>query len=177
MNGLAIEATGLEKAYGSEKVLMGIDIRIPAGTVFSLLGPNGAGKTTTVRILATLSDADAGTARVAGFDVRRDRHRVRRLLSVTGQDVSLDGAQTAEENLRMVGQLTGLSRGAARRRAAELLERFGLTDSGRRRLVPIRVGCDAASTSRRAWSVNTRSSSWTSPPPASTPEAAWRCGR
>ena len=108
----AIQATGLTKSYGGRTVLNGVDLSVPAGTVFALLGPNGAGKTTMVRILATLLRPDAGTARVAGFDVIGDRHRVRRSISLTGQDVAVDDLQTGEENLRMMGRLTGLSRGA-----------------------------------------------------------------
>ncbi|NUK59409.1 ATP-binding cassette domain-containing protein [Streptomyces lunaelactis] len=129
----AIEATGLSKAYGKSKVLDGIDLRVDRGTVFSLLGPNGAGKTTTVRILATLTTADAGRARVAGYDIVADRGRVRRAISLTGQFAAVDEKQTGEENLRMMARLSGLSRRDARRRAAELLERFDLADAGRRR--------------------------------------------
>jgi ABC-2 type transport system ATP-binding protein len=102
--------------------------------VFALLGPNGAGKTTTVRILATLSRADRGQARVAGFDVVRNRRQVRRRISLTGQFAALDAAQTGEENLRMIARLAGLPRATARRRAAELLEQFELTQAGRRRV-------------------------------------------
>ena len=131
---LAIEARGLTKSYGAVRVLDGIDLRIPRGSVFALLGPNGAGKTTTVRILATLSRADGGQARVAGFDVVRDRRQVRRQISLTGQFAALDAAQTGEENLRMIARLAGLPRAAARRRAAELLEQFELTQAGRRRV-------------------------------------------
>ncbi|AVZ73839.1 ABC transporter [Streptomyces lunaelactis] len=131
----AIEATGLSKAYGKSKVLDGIDLRVDRGTVFSLLGPNGAGKTTTVRILATLTTADAGRARVAGYDIVADRGRVRRAISLTGQFAAVDEKQTGEENLRMMARLSGLSRRDARRRAAELLERFDLADAGRRRTV------------------------------------------
>ena len=130
---LAIQADGLVKSYRDVHVLSGVNLRVPAGTVFALLGPNGAGKTTTVRILATLSKADGGQARVAGFDVVRDRHEVRRRISLTGQFAALDQAQTGEENLRMMGRLAGLSRADARRRAAELLARFDLTAAGRRR--------------------------------------------
>ena len=90
-------------------VLAGVDLSIPRGSVFALLGPNGAGKTTTVRILATLTAADAGRARVAGFDVRRDRSAVRRRISLTGQFAALDEVQTGEENLRMMGRLARLS--------------------------------------------------------------------
>ncbi len=131
---LAIEASGLVKAYRDVRVLSGVDLRVPRGSVFALLGPNGAGKTTTVRILATLTEADAGQARVAGFDVRRDRSAVRRRISLTGQFAALDEAQTGEENLRMMGRLSRLSRAAARRRAAELTEQFELTAAARRRV-------------------------------------------
>ena len=131
---LAVEACGLVKAYRDVPVLSRVDLRVPRGSVFALLGPNGAGKTTTVRILATLTEADAGQARVAGFDVRRDQSAVRRRISLTGQFAALDEAQTGEENLRMMGRLSRLSRAAARRRAAELLEQFELTAAGRRRV-------------------------------------------
>ena len=133
-NELAIEASGLAKSYGGVRVLGGIDLRVPRGSVFALLGPNGAGKTTTVRILATLSRADAGQARVAGFDVDRDRRQVRRHISLTGQFAALDAAQTGEENLRMIGRLSGLPRAAARHRAAELLEQFDLAPAAGRRV-------------------------------------------
>jgi ABC-2 type transport system ATP-binding protein len=131
---LAVEASGLVKSYGAVRVLGGIDLRVLRGSVFALLGPNGAGKTTAVRILATLSRADGGRARVAGFDVVGDRRQVRRRISLTGQFAALDAAQTGEENLRMIARLAGLPRAAARRRAAELLEQFELTSAGRRRV-------------------------------------------
>ena len=129
----AIEATGLTKAYGSTTVLGGVDLRVAPGSVFSLLGPNGAGKTTMVLILSTLLRPDGGQARVAGFDIIRDRHRVRRSISLTGQYAALDGLQTGAENLRMMARLSGLRGADARRRADDLLERFGLSDVGRRR--------------------------------------------
>ena len=131
---LAIEASGLVKSYGGVRVLRGIDLQVPRGSVFALLGPNGAGKTTTVRILATLSRPDGGRAWVAGFDVVRDRRQIRRRISLTGQFAALDAAQTGEENLRMIARLAGLPRAAARRRAAELLDQFELTEAGRRRV-------------------------------------------
>jgi ABC-2 type transport system ATP-binding protein len=131
---LAVEATGLEKSYGAVKVLDGVDLRVGRGSVFALLGPNGAGKTTTVRILATLIRPDAGQARVAGFDVVRDRRRVRRAISLTGQYAALDELQTGTENLRMMGRLSRLTGPQARRRARELLERFDLADAGNRRV-------------------------------------------
>jgi len=129
----AVEAYGLRKSYGPVTVLDGIDLRVERGTVFSLLGPNGAGKTTTVRILATLTTADAGTARVAGLDVRAERRRVRRAISLTGQYAAVDEAQTGAENLVMAGRLAGLTRAAARAKARELLERFDLGGAADRR--------------------------------------------
>ena len=131
---MAIEASGLAKSYRDVRVLDGVDLSIPRGSVFALLGPNGAGKTTTVRILATLTEADAGRARVAGFDVRRERSAVRRRISVTGQFAALDDAQTGEENLRMMGRLARLSRKEAAARATELIRRFDLTAAARRRV-------------------------------------------
>ena len=113
----AIEATGLTKTYGSTTVLGGVDLRVAPGSVFSLLGPNGTGKTTMVRILSTLLRPDGGQARVAGFDIIRDRHRVRRSISLTGQYAALDGLQTRAENLRMMARLPGLRGADARRRA------------------------------------------------------------
>ncbi|RPK61485.1 Daunorubicin/doxorubicin resistance ATP-binding protein DrrA [Streptomyces sp. ADI96-02] len=130
----AIEARGLGKSYGDPavRVLDSVDLRVERGTVFALLGPNGAGKTTCVRVLATLTTADAGVARVAGYDVVAERAAVRRAISLTGQFAAVDETQTGEENLRMTARLTGLSRAAARRRAEELLVRFDLTDAARR---------------------------------------------
>ena len=130
----AVEAHGLEKSYGGVRVLAGLDLRVRRGSVFALLGPNGAGKTTVVRVLTTLTRADAGRARVAGHDVAADRSRVRRAISLTGQYAALDEEQTGEENLRMMGRLRGLPRRRAAERAGELLERFGLTEAGRRRV-------------------------------------------
>jgi ABC-2 type transport system ATP-binding protein len=131
---LAVEAIGLEKSYGAVRVLDGVDIAVARGTAFSLLGPNGAGKTTTVRILATLARADAGSARVAGLDVVTQQRAVRRAISLTGQYAAVDELQSGAENLRMMGRLLGLTRAAARARAAELLTRFDLDDAARRRV-------------------------------------------
>ena len=129
----AVEATGLEKSFGQVRVLAGVDLRVARGSVFALLGPNGAGKTTTVRILATLTRADAGRARVAGYDVDRERRQVRRSISLAGQYAAVDALQTGAENLTMMARLAGLSPRRARGRARELLEQFGLADAGRRR--------------------------------------------
>ncbi|GGV53672.1 daunorubicin resistance protein DrrA family ABC transporter ATP-binding protein [Streptomyces longisporoflavus] len=132
----AIEATALTKTYGTGDravpVLRGIDLHVPHGTVFALLGPNGAGKTTAVRILTTLTEPDAGTARVAGHDIRTGQREVRRAISLTGQFAAVDETQTGAENLRMMARLAGLPRAGARTRAAELLARFGLTEAGDR---------------------------------------------
>lgn len=129
-----IEAIGLEKSYGQVKVLRGVNVQVARGTVFGLLGPNGAGKTTMVRILATLARPDKGQAYVAGFDALHDRRQVRRRISLTGQYASIDELQTGEENLRMMGRLSGYSSRQANSRAEELLQRFDLADAGRRRV-------------------------------------------
>ena len=128
----AIEAQGLVKRFGSTTALTGVDLAVPAGTVLGMLGPNGAGKTTAVRILATLLRPDAGSARVGGLDVVADAHRVRRLIGLTGQYASVDDDLTGTENLVLIGRLLDLTAADARRRAAELLERFDLTEAGGR---------------------------------------------
>ncbi|MFJ6483800.1 MULTISPECIES: ATP-binding cassette domain-containing protein [unclassified Streptomyces] len=127
-----IHAAGLTKSYGDLRVLDGIDLSVPRGSVLALLGPNGAGKTTTVRILATLTAADSGTVRVAGHDTVTARSRVRELIALTGQFAAVDELQTGTETLRMMGRLAGLSPRAARTRADELLTRFGLTEAAAR---------------------------------------------
>ncbi|OPC79472.1 ABC transporter [Embleya scabrispora] len=125
---LAIDATGLTKSYGDKKVLDGIDLRIPEGTVFALLGPNGAGKTTTVQILSTLITADAGRAEIAGHDLTGAADGVRRSIGVTGQFAAVDNLLTARENLILMADLHHLGRREGRRRADDLLARFDLTE-------------------------------------------------
>ncbi|KAB1145071.1 ATP-binding cassette domain-containing protein [Streptomyces luteolifulvus] len=131
---MAVEASGLRKSYGKVQVLQGVDIGVRKGSVFALLGPNGSGKTTTVRILSTLTSLDGGEAKVAGFDVTRERRKVRQRITLTGQQAAIDKNQTGAENLYMMARLSGLSRAGAHERARYLLERFDLTEAGGRRL-------------------------------------------
>jgi ABC-2 type transport system ATP-binding protein len=128
---LAVEALGLRKRYGDKEALAGIDLAVPWGSVRGLLGPNGAGKTTTVQILTTLRRFDAGRATVAGFDVRRDPARVRSRIGLVGQSAAVDEVLSGAQNLALFGRLFHLDRASARRRADELLEQFGLADTGR----------------------------------------------
>ena len=128
----AIKADGLVKHYGKTKALDGLDLTVPAGTVYGLLGPNGAGKTTAVRILATLLRPDGGQARVLGRDVVADAPAVRRTIGLTGQYAALDEYLTGRANLIMIGQLSRLTARAARQRADQLLEQFDLTAAASR---------------------------------------------
>ncbi|WP_345761565.1 ATP-binding cassette domain-containing protein [Diaminobutyricibacter sp. McL0608] len=130
----AIEVQGLRKSFGAQRVLQGIDLSVPAGTVFALLGPNGAGKTTLINILSTLVAPDGGTAVVAGHDVVTDPNGVRAAISLTGQSAAVDEVLTGEENLRMMARLSGYTATDARRRAQELIERFELGEAARRRV-------------------------------------------
>jgi ABC-2 type transport system ATP-binding protein len=130
----AIVADGLCKSFGDLNVLAGIDLRVGRGSIHALLGPNGAGKTTLVRILATLTRPDSGTARVAGFDVTTERHLVRRSISLTGQYAAVDDLQTGAENLRMMARLVGLPARAARTRVDALLSQFDLVGAAGRRV-------------------------------------------
>jgi oleandomycin transport system ATP-binding protein len=109
-----------------------VDLTVRGGTVLGLLGPNGAGKTTAVRILATLLRPDAGEARICGYDVSRDAHQVRQLIGLTGQYASVDDGLSGTDNLVMIGRLLGMSRKDSKRRAAELLASFELTDAADR---------------------------------------------
>ena len=132
LEGAAVTATGLVKSYGKVQALRGVDIEVPPGTVLGLLGPNGAGKTTIVRILTTLLRPDAGTARVAGFDVVEDAAELREQIGLAGQYVAVDENLTGLENLTMVGRLYGMPRAASKHRGNELLERFELLESANR---------------------------------------------
>ena len=129
---LAIEAEGLAKAFGETKAVDGVDLAVRSGSVYGVLGPNGAGKTTTIRMLATLLRPDAGAARVFGHDIVDEADAVRGLVSLTGQLASVDEDLTGRENLVLLGRLLGLKRPAAKARATELLESFGLADAAAR---------------------------------------------
>src|ERR671935_421136 len=128
----AIRAEGVAKRFGATVALAGVDLQVPEGTVFGLLGPNGAGKTTLVRILATLLTPDAGRVEILGHDVLREPAVVRDQLGLTGQFAAVDEILTGRENLEMFGRLFKLSPPEARRRAAELLDRFDLADAADR---------------------------------------------
>ncbi|MDN0200185.1 ATP-binding cassette domain-containing protein [Streptomyces sp. S.PNR 29] len=128
----ALSVTAVRKAYGDHVVLSGIDLDIPAGSVFALLGPNGAGKTTMVQILSTLIRADAGDIRVASHDVVRDPDAVRAAIGVTGQFSAVDGFLTGEENLLLMADLHHLTRRERRQCATDLLARFDLVDAARK---------------------------------------------
>jgi ABC-2 type transport system ATP-binding protein len=128
----AVHVEGVTKRFGATVALAGVDLDVPEGTVFGLLGPNGAGKTTLVRVLATLLAPDAGRAEVFGLDVVHEATAVRRLLGLTGQFAAVDEILTGRENLQMFGRLFDLSSTEARRRSAELLERFELADAADR---------------------------------------------
>jgi ABC-2 type transport system ATP-binding protein len=176
MTSQVVLARGLEKSFGTTRALQGLDFDVAEGTVLSVLGPNGAGKTTAVRILSTLTRADAGHAEVMGFDVSKHPEEVRRSIGLTGQYAALDELLTGRENLVMVGRLFRLSAADARQRAIALLDRFELTDAADRVVKGYLEACDVGSTSRRASCPRRRSSFWTSRPPGSIHAAASACG-
>ena len=119
---LAIEASGLEKSFGTTRAVRGVDLAVQRGSVYGILGPNGAGKTTTIKMLATLVRPDAGEARVLGYDIVRDADAVRGAISLTGQLASVDEDLTGNENLILLGRLLGFRHSRAKARAAELLD-------------------------------------------------------
>lgn len=131
---VAIETRGLSRRFGSLTAVDGLDLRVPAGTVYGLLGPNGAGKSTVVRMLTTLLRPSSGEARVMGHDLSREAHAVRSAIGVAGQYAGVDENLTGAENLRLFARLTGLSHGDCRARTDELLEAFALTDAAGRQV-------------------------------------------
>ena len=136
MSDVAIRVDGLTKRFGTVTALDGIDLDVPARTVFGLLGPNGAGKTTAIRILSTILKPDAGRAEVLGHDVVREAKEVRPQIGLAGQYATVDGNLTGRENLRLIGRLVHLPRREVARRIDALLERFELTAAADR---PVRT--------------------------------------
>jgi len=132
MGMLAIEASGIEKSFGSKKVLNGIDLKIAKGSIHAILGPNGSGKTTLIKILSTLLKPDNGQIRVGGYDIADHPEKVRESISLTGQNASVDEELTGNENLYLFARLLGFSPSEARQRANELMTAFDLKDSGNR---------------------------------------------
>jgi ABC-2 type transport system ATP-binding protein len=130
MTSSVIAVSGLRKAYGDKVVLDGIDFDVAAGSVFSMLGPNGAGKTTTVNVLTTLMKADAGTVRVAGYDVATGTKEVRSVIGVTGQFAAVDELLSGQENLQLMADLKRVR--SADRVVTRLLERFDLAESAQK---------------------------------------------
>lgn len=130
----AVETEGLVKTFGLTRAVDGVDLVVPAGSVYGVLGPNGAGKTTTIRILATLIRPDRGTARVFGHDVVEEPREVRRLVSLTGQFASVDADMTGAENMVLIGRLLGLAKTEAKTRGKELLDVFDLGEAAGRRV-------------------------------------------
>ncbi|GAA1578937.1 daunorubicin resistance protein DrrA family ABC transporter ATP-binding protein [Kribbella sancticallisti] len=123
-----IEAEGVAKHFGTVDALRGLDLTAESGQVTAVLGPNGAGKSTFVRAVSTLLAPDAGSLRVAGIDVLRQPHLVRRAIGLAGQFAAVEPSMTGRENLRMIGRLFGLNRREAHRAASQTLERLGLTE-------------------------------------------------
>ncbi|HEV8297203.1 MAG TPA: ATP-binding cassette domain-containing protein, partial [Acidimicrobiales bacterium] len=129
-----VEASGLVRRFGDVTAVAGVDLVVEQGEVFGFLGPNGAGKSTTVRMLVTLLRPTEGTAHVAGYDVVRDAHQVRRAIGVALQDAAIDPLMTGNELVRLQAVLHGIPKAAARRRGVELLERVGLVAAADRRV-------------------------------------------
>jgi ABC-2 type transport system ATP-binding protein len=128
MDGPAVSVSGLVRRYGEVEAVRGIDLTVDADETFGFLGPNGAGKSTTINILCTLIRPTAGSARVAGYDVVRERDDVRRNIGLVFQDTTLDGYLTAERNLRLHAELYGMPRGLVAPRVRDVLDIVGLWD-------------------------------------------------
>lgn len=129
---MMINVTGLRKAFKKHVVLDGIDLNVPAGSIYALLGPNGAGKTTIIQILSTLMHPDGGEVRIKGHDLKREPDAIRALIGVTGQFSAVDPILTGEENLMLMTNLRHLERSEGHRRTTDLLKRFDLTEAGKK---------------------------------------------
>jgi ABC-2 type transport system ATP-binding protein len=130
----SISAQSISKRFGKVQALNNINLVVEPSTVFALLGPNGSGKTTLVRILTTLLKPDSGTAYVAGYDVIREAHSVRRIFGLAGQYPAVEEILTGRENLEMIGKLYHLGKQKAKARADELLRTFELSDAANRKV-------------------------------------------
>ena len=173
----AIQADGLEKRFGETRALAGVSLTAPPGTVLGVLGPNGAGKTTMTRILATLIEPTAGSARVGGYDVVKDAHKVRQLIGLTGQYAGGRRDAHRHREPRPDRAAARACRAAPPRRARPSCSSGSSSPTPPNAPPrPTPAACAAGSTSRPAWSGVRRSSSWTSRPPASTRAAATACG-
>jgi ABC-2 type transport system ATP-binding protein len=139
-NNLAIDAEGLVKVFGANRAVDGVDLQVETGSVYGVIGPNGAGKTTTISMLATLLRPDTGHARIFGYDVVSQSQTVRQLIGVTGQYASVDETLSATENLVIFSRLLGLSHTQAKKKAAKLLEEFGLSEAAKRPLAKFSGG-------------------------------------
>lgn len=134
----AITVTDLKKSYKKNEVLKGVNFTVGSGTIFALLGSNGAGKTTIINILTTLIPADDGSAMVASFDVAKNPDKVRKSISLTGQFAAVDNILTARENLELIADLRHVA--DSKQTAADLLEKFGLTEAADRRVLTFSGG-------------------------------------
>ncbi|CAM4172738.1 ATP-binding cassette domain-containing protein [Paenibacillus alkaliterrae] len=130
----AIEAVNLVKKFGDQRVVDGISLKVPRGTIYGFLGPNGAGKTTTIKMLATLLRPDEGSAKVMGCDLEKETNKVRQCISLTGQFASVDEELSGRENLILIARLVGFSRQGAKERAIDLLKAFNLEDAAKRQV-------------------------------------------
>ncbi|MUT65757.1 ATP-binding cassette domain-containing protein [Paenibacillus sp. NEAU-GSW1] len=130
----AVEAHDLVKIFGENRAVDGVNLKLRAGSIYGVLGPNGAGKTTTIRMLATLLRPDGGSAKIFGHDVVKESQIVRQLIGVTGQYASVDESLSATENLIIFSRLLGLGRAEAKKKAADLLEEFGLSEAAKKPL-------------------------------------------
>ncbi|OZT81911.1 daunorubicin/doxorubicin resistance ABC transporter ATP-binding protein DrrA [Marinococcus halophilus] len=131
---MAVVVKGLEKTFGTTRALDGVDLKVPAGTVYGVLGPNGAGKTTVIRVLATLLQPSGGRAEVFGYDVVGGAAHIRKRISMTGQFASVDKDLSGMENLHLIGRLMGFTRAQAKARAYELLRAFGLEEAAKKQV-------------------------------------------
>jgi ABC-2 type transport system ATP-binding protein len=132
----AIEVQDLRKSFGDVEAVRGVDFEVATGEVFGFLGPNGAGKTTTINMLCTLAKPTGGSARVAGYDIVRERDDVRRHIGLVFQDPTLDGYLTAVQNLRLHAELYGVESALVPARMRQVLEMVGLWE---RKDVPVRT--------------------------------------